>query len=266
MTKKSRCDTILDVKICVGAVCVNQVFAVTSGKGGVGKSTVSVGLALSFCKSGKKVLLVDMDEGLRCLDLMLGVDKSAVFDLSDILMGREIEEAAYPIDGVDRLELIPAPLETGRVDLYSFTRFVGSVLESKKYDDIIFDFPAGVDFTLYSALPENSLFLTVAVPDPVSVRDAAAVRERLEKISCKSRLIINCFKYKLTKRGLFKNIDDIIDSSGLKLIGIIPYDRELELLSVKHYRAFNGKSAAAFSRVARRLSGEHILLPKPRKI
>ena len=74
---------------------MGKVFAVTFGKGGVGKSTVSIGLALAFCAKAKKVLLVDMDEGLRCLDLMLGVDKSTVFDLSDILLGKDIEDAVY---------------------------------------------------------------------------------------------------------------------------------------------------------------------------
>ena len=74
---------------------MGKIFAVTSGKGGVGKSTVSVGLGLAFSHLGQKVLLVDMDEGLRCLDLMLGLDETTVFDLSDILMGKEPEEAIY---------------------------------------------------------------------------------------------------------------------------------------------------------------------------
>lgn len=243
---------------------MGQVFAVTSGKGGVGKSTVCVGLAYAFLKLNKKVLLVDMDEGLRCLDLMLGVDKSAVFDLSDILMGRETEDAVYKVDGADGLYLIPAPAEIGKIDAFGFSAFAKNV--AGLYDEVIFDFPAGMDFSLYGSLPEETLFLTVAVPDPVSIRDAAAVSAKLGEISCNSRLIINNFTYSFVKRNLHRNIDDIIDGAGLQLIGVIPHSEELGFISVTHKIKRRGRAAAAFLRTAKRLCGEHILLPRPKKI
>ena len=123
-----------------------------------------------------------------------------------------------------------------------------------------------MDFSLYTCLPDGTLFLTVAVPDPVSVRDAAAVSERLSEISCISRLIVNNFKYRLVKRGIFRNIDDIIDSAGLRLLGVVPSSEELAFLSVTHRLKPNGKPMRAFKRIAERLCGENILLPQPKKI
>lgn len=243
---------------------MGRVYAVTSGKGGVGKSTVSVGLALAFSRLGRRVLLVDTDEGLRCLDLMLGVDKSAVFDLSDILLGREINDAVYKVERQEGLYLVPAPQEIGRIDAFSFSAFASEA--AGLYDTVIFDFPAGMDFTLYPALPSGTLFLTVASPDPVSVRDSAAVSSRLSALSLPSRLVINNFTYRLCKSGVYNNIDSIIDSAALQLIGIIPSSEELALLSVKHTLAPRGKPMKAFERLARRLDGEHILLPKLKKI
>ncbi len=240
------------------------VYAVTSGKGGVGKSTVSVGLATAFTKLNKKTLLVDMDEGLRCLDLMLGVDKSAVFDLSDILMGKEIDDAVYKVESTEGLYLIPAPQTVGQIDAFAFTGFAKQAVEN--YDVVIFDFPAGMDFSLYTCLPKDTLFLTVAMPDPVSVRDAAAVSDKLDFIGCASRLIINSFEFSLVKRRLFRNIDDIIDSAGLQLLGIVPKSEELMLLSVKHKINLKANAGKAFLRIAKRLCGEQILLPKLKKI
>ena len=178
---------------------MSQIFAVTSGKGGVGKSTVSAGLAFAFSGLSKKTLLVDMDEGLRCLDIMLGVDSSAVFDLSDILMGKDMADAVYKVGESNNLFLVPAPSDVGKIDAFAFSGFVREA--EKEYDIIIFDFPAGMDFSLYTCLPKGALFLTVAVPDPVSVRDAAAVSEKLSGLSCSSRLVINNFKYRLVSAG-----------------------------------------------------------------
>lgn len=243
---------------------MSKIFAVTSGKGGVGKSTVSVGLATAFSAAGQKVLLVDMDEGLRCLDVMLGIDEKVVFDLSDILITNDIANSIYSLDDNPLLHLIPAPTKLGLINPESFANLIGKITEY--YDIIIFDFPAGIDFSLYTSLPKNTLFLTVAFPDPVTLRDASVVATKLEEIGAHSRLILNCFDYKLTKQKIYNTIDDIIDKSGLRLLGIIPRSNELSLLSINHKLKPKGNAMLAFKRIAKRLNGENVQLPKLKKI
>ncbi len=241
---------------------MGKVFAITSGKGGVGKSTVSAGLSLALSSLGKKVLVVDMDEGLRCLDLMLGIDNDIVLDLSDILGGRDIDDATYKVN--ENLYLVPAPLKTGLIDAFSLTTFAKQTADI--YDVVIFDFPAGIDFSLYSSLPKDTLFLTVAFPDSVTIRDAAVVSGLLAEKGFKSRLILNRFDYKLSKRKYYKSIDAIIDESQLQLIGIVPLSEKLQLLSVGQGLKPKDKSMKALIRISKRLMDEHILLPKIKKI
>ncbi len=241
---------------------MGKVFAITSGKGGVGKSTVSAGLSLAFGGQGYKTLIIDMDEGLRCLDLMLGVDDQIVLDLSDILHGREIFDAVYSVN--ENLSLIPAPQKTGMIDAYLFANFVANVKDL--YDIIIIDFPAGIDFSLYETLPKDCLFLTVAFPDAVTVRDAATVSNLLSEMGLNSRLIINRYDYKFLKRKFYKNLDDIIDEAGLQLIGVLPISSELQGLSHGIQLNKKSKTMKALIRISKRLMGEHILLPKIKKI
>lgn len=241
---------------------MGKIFAITSGKGGVGKSTVSAGLSLALSTLGYKVLLVDMDEGLRCLDLMLGIDNQVVLDLSDILQGREINDAVYKVK--ENLSLVPAPQKLGMIDAFSLANFANEV--KALYDVVIFDFPAGIDFSLYTSLPKDALFLTVAFPDAVTVRDAAIVSGLLAEKGCESRLIINRFDYKISKRKVYKSIDDIIDEAQLQLIGIVPQSSELQLLSLGQPLKKNGKPMKALIRISKRLMGQQILLPKINKI
>ena len=241
---------------------MGKIFALTSGKGGVGKSTVSVGLALSFSKMGYKTLVVDMDEGLRCLDLMLGVDNEIVFDLSDILQGKEIGDAVYEIN--QNLFLIPAPQNSGMMDAFNLANFANAV--NNLYDIIVYDFPAGIDFSLYSSLPKSTLFLTVAFPDAISVRDAAVVSDLLAKQGLSSKLIINRFQYKLSSKKAFKSIDDIIDEASLQLVGIIPESHSFTLISCGILPKTASKPMKAFTRITKRLLGQNVLLPKIKKI
>ena len=241
---------------------MGKIFAITSGKGGVGKSTVSAGLSLALSSLGYKVLLVDMDEGLRCLDLMLSIDDQVVLDLSDILQGREISDAVYKVQ--ENLYIVPAPQKLGMIDAFSLANFANEV--KALYDVVIFDFPAGIDFSLYTSIPKDALFLTVAFPDAVTVRDAAIVSGLLAEKGCESRLIINRFDYKISKRKDYKNIDDIIDEAQLQLIGIVPQSSELQLLSLGQPLKKNGKPMKALIRISKRLMGQQILLPKINKI
>lgn len=243
---------------------MGKVLATVSGKGGVGKSTIAVGLGVAFARKGCKVLLVDMDEGLRCLDLMLGADKTAVFDLSDVLSGKEIEDAVYSCTFQDGLFLIPAPAKTGLIDNTALKKFSLSVKDM--FDIVIFDFPAGIDTEQYLSLPKDTLFLTVAVPDPVSVRDAAYLSDVLYEQKLSARLVINRFIYKQKRKLRFKNIDEIIDTASLRLVGIVPESDEMSLFSLKHKLPKRSKVFRSLLRISDRLEGKSRLLPKIKKI
>ena len=242
---------------------MSKIFATTSGKGGVGKSSVATGLGLAFTHLGHRVLLVDMDEGLRCRDLLLGVEGEAVLDLSDALTAPDISDVAYPCKPKN-LFLLPAPANKNVVTPEALVDFCQKA--ESFYDIIIFDFPAGIDFSLYNALPRKATFVCIATPDPVSVRDASFVGAELSKLGLTARLVINRFNLKTHFKRKQKNIDGIIDTSTIRLLGIVPESDEIALLTLRHRLKVRKKPFKAFLRISHRLLDKNIPLEKLRKI
>ena len=242
-----------------------MVLVVTSGKGGVGKSTVCIGLACSFCRNGKSVLLIDTDEGMRCLDGMLGISKDIMLDLSDAQNSpEEYKQAVTAVQEIGGLSVIAAPTEFGTI----VTEKLGKVINAaeKDYDIVMVDCPAGVDEKYYSALPLDSKVLVVTNSDAAAVNGAMNAGLMVKRLGIGNvRLIVNKFSGKKVGR-LHDNIDAIVDKTGMGLIGIVPFDEEIIKSSAKNKPSEWGRGSMAFSRIAARINGARILLPKTGRI
>lgn len=239
-----------------------KIFTVLSGKGGVGKSTFCVNIAFALCEKGKKVLLIDGDAGLRSLDLLLGVDEMVLYDWADILNERcDSSKARLFYD--DNLQLLPAPIEYPEaLTKEDFETIINSYRE--EYDYIFIDSSAGVDnlTKIYTGCADDCIFIATA--DSVSARSAYIASEELIKIGIKEekmRLVINRFDKKAVKQGKLLNIDDMIDRTYLRLLGVVPEDRNLMYASVTEKGLSEySDTKIAFKNIAGRISGKEIPL------
>ncbi len=242
-----------------------KVIAVLGGKGGCGKSTCSIGLSYALAEQKKRVLLIDLDQGMRCLDMLLGVSENLLFDVSDAVSGRELSSCILPIKENKDLFLLAAPAEKGTLDIIKFADFIRNLSE-KDFDAVVIDLPAGSDIELYKALPVYTEFLCICNPNAVSVRDVANIGTLLSKANRKGKLIINRYESYFIKNPVFASLDDIIDESGMALLGIVPESEKLAMAFLGEGFKFKGKAKRAFGRIANRLCGRNISLPKLKKI
>ena len=234
---------------------------ITSGKGGVGKSTVSVGLGRALARRGRRVLLIDCDAGLRSLDRMTGVEENLLFDISDVVYGRcAPAEAIYPCADGDGLFLLPAPSNAESMIRPGVMRKLVPLLK-RYYDHVLLDSPAGVGGGFRSASCAADRALIVCNPDPVCVRGASAVGSLLKKLSVEEqRLVINRFNGKFFEEtGVYDDLDGIIDAAGIRLFGVVPEDFSLASSFLTGKRAKDtSKGMMALHRMAGRLEGETV--------
>lgn len=234
---------------------------ITSGKGGVGKSTVSVGLGRALSQRGRRVLLVDCDAGLRSLDRMTGTEENLVFDISDVVCGRcAPAEAIYPCAGGAGLFLLPAPSLGENMIRPGVMRKLVPLLK-RYYDYVLLDSPAGVGGGFRAAACAADRALIVCSPDPVCVRGVNSVRGLLEELELReTRLIINRFNGRFfDETGVYGDLDSVIDAAGVQLFGVVPEDFTMAAAFLKGGEAKSGsKGMMALCRIAGRLEGETI--------
>lgn len=246
---------------------MNNVTVITSGKGGVGKSTVTFGLGTVLSKLGKRVLLIDGDAEIGCLDHMLGISEHKVFDISDIVSGTaEPSKAVYTCAFEPNLFLLPAPAAEEDVISPEIMKQLVSIF-SRFYDFVFIDSPAGVGRSFSSASAAAGRALIVATPDPVSVHGANRAHARLSvNTGCQQRLIINRFSSGVFRReGYYSDLDSVIDAAGVRLIAVVPDDPALAAATVNaKLPPERSPGVLALERLAARLLGKQVPLPSLR--
>ena len=245
---------------------MGELIAVASGKGGTGKTSVTALLATSLAQSGKKVLCIDCDVGLRNLDISLGLTDHCPLSFLDVLEGGySLKDATPPPDFPD-LHFLTAPLNRPPEHIDA-SRLAAFLMDARRsYDFIFLDAPAGVDagFRLATATADRCIIVTGA--GPAALRDAMRTGEVLELMGKKNvRLVVNRIQPKLF-RSMHITVDDLMDASGLPLLGIIPEDPTVTLAATFNRPLLLYKPRSAASKAGLRISKRILGLPVPVQI
>ncbi|HNT23379.1 MAG TPA: septum site-determining protein MinD [Anaerolineales bacterium] len=240
-----------------------KVVTVTSGKGGVGKTTATANLAAALAADGDKVVCVDTDIGLRNLDVVLGLENRIVYDLVDVIEGRcRLRQAMIRDKRLPELHLIPAA-QTRDKSAVSPSDMVRLCDELRSECDwILIDSPAGIERGFRNAVAPADVVIVITNPEVSAVRDADRIIGLVEaEEKGPARLVINRLRPEMVKRGDMLGIDDILELLAVDLIGVIPEDENVVTSTNRGMPiSLDGKTKAgqAFRNIARRLKGEEV--------
>lgn len=244
---------------------MGEAIVVTSGKGGVGKTTTTANIGTALAVMGKKVVVVDGDTGLRNLDVLMGLENRIVFTLVDVIEGRcKLKQALIKDKRFNNLFLLPTAQTRDKndVDIASMLDLVNRLKED--FDYVIIDCPAGIEQGFENAVVGADRAIVVVNPELTSVRDADRVIGKLDaKGLDKHELVINRINQEMIDKGDMLGINDILECLAVKLIGVVPDDKSVTISTNKgepivlDNKALSGQ---AFKNIARRITGEEVPL------
>lgn len=244
---------------------MGEVIVVTSGKGGVGKTTTTANLGTGFALMGKKVVLVDADIGLRNLDVVMGLENRIVYDLVDVTEGNcRLKQALIRDKRYETLFLLPAAQTRDKtaVSPEQMDKLCKDLAQD--FDIVLIDCPAGIEQGFKNAIAGADRAVIVTTPEVSAVRDADRIIGLLEAEGKHNpKLIINRIRPQMVRRGDMMNIDDIIEILAVDLLGIIPEDEYIVISTNRGEPAVvNPASLAstAYKNIARRILGENVPL------
>jgi septum site-determining protein MinD len=241
---------------------MGRAIVITSGKGGVGKTTTTANLGTALAQLGHTVVLIDADIGLRNLDVVMGLENRIVYHLVDAIRGKcALAKALIKDRRLDNLWLLPAS-QTDDKDTVTPDDMKGLISELKAaYDFVLIDCPAGIEQGFKNAIAGADEAVVVATPEVSSIRDADRVVGLLAAADITARLIVNRISPQLVKRGDMLSKNDVIEILALELLGAIPLDDQVIATTNKGVPAvLEGKSLAAreFVRIAKVIAGHPV--------
>ena len=243
---------------------MSRIIVITSGKGGVGKTTCTANLGMALAQRDHQVVVIDADFGLRNLDLLLGLENRIVYTAMEVLSGEcRLEQALVKDKRQSRLVLLPAAQNRMKeaVTPEQMKQLVG--LLEDKYDYILIDCPAGIEQGFQNAIAPAKEAIIVTTPEVSAVRDADRVIGLLEANSVKTiRLLINRIKPAMVEANDMMSVQDVQEILAIPLIGVVPDDESVIVSTNKGEPLVLGENssnaATAFNNIARRVEGEKV--------
>ncbi len=242
---------------------MSEVIVITSGKGGVGKTTTTANIGTGLALAGHKVVLIDTDIGLRNLDVVMGLENRIVYDLVDVVEEScRVKQALIKDKRYEGLYLLPAAQtrDKSAVNPQQMMKLCQELKE--EFDYIIVDCPAGIEQGFKNAIAGADRAIVVTTPEVSAVRDADRIIGLLEANELRNpKLLINRMRPDMVKRGDMMTIDDIIDILAIGLIGVVPDDEKIVVSTNRGEPAINDQKSLAgqaYRNVVRRIKGEDV--------
>lgn len=245
---------------------MSEVIVITSGKGGVGKTTTTANLGCGLAIQGKKVALVDADIGLRNLDVVMGLENRIVYDLVDVVEGNcRLKQALIKDKRYAGLFLLPAA-QTRDKDAVSPEQMqkLCENLKEEGFDYILIDCPAGIEQGFKNAIAGADRALVVTTPEVSAVRDADRIIGLLEASGLNNpSLVLNRLRVDLVNRGEMMNIEDVAEILAVDIIGVVPDDETIVISTNKGEPAVTvdtSRAGQAYRNIVQRLMGNDVAL------
>jgi len=237
-----------------------KIIVISSGKGGVGKTTATASIGAALAMEGKKVAVVDMDIGLRNLDVVMGLENRVVFNIVDVVRGKcKVKQAAIKDRRIDNLFLIPASQSDNKDALTP--KDIQRVSKDMRaaYDFILMDCPAGIERGFENAVAAADEAVVVCTPEVSSIRDADRVIGLLLAKQIPPKLLVNRISPAMVDRGEMLSHEDVVEVLSIELVGLVEMDDQVVAATNSGkplVMQADSKAGKAFKRIAMRLNGQ----------